>query len=291
MSQETEQKYALVTGASSGIGKAVSIELAQRGFKVFACARNFENMKDLVEYGIEPISLDVTNAEKVLEVRDLISNKTGGKLDLLYNNAGASCTMPAIDVDDDSVYKCFAVNFFAPIRMTREFAPLLIKAKGCVAFTGSLAGIAPFPWGSIYSASKAAIHQYCSVLHLELQPFGVKVLNIVTGGVHTNIADKRALPATSHYYLPETLEAFEERKKMSDKNHPMEPDVFARKVVDDMLSKSDPLNVYRGTKATYVSTVVAWLPRSIIEFAFRIKFKLNPVFEAIRRRSTKEHIE
>ena len=79
--------------------------------------------------------------------------------------------------------QCFEVNVFGAIRTVRELVPLIINAQGVIGFTGSVSGIIPFPFSCIYSASKAAIHQYAATLRLEMKPFGVKVINIVTGGV------------------------------------------------------------------------------------------------------------
>lgn len=81
-------KYALVTGASSGIGYATAIELAKRGFKVYAGARRVAKMKPLKDYGIVPVELDVASLESIKRLRDFISDETGGRLDILFNNAG-----------------------------------------------------------------------------------------------------------------------------------------------------------------------------------------------------------
>ncbi|AOA63089.1 GQ67_01287T0 [Komagataella phaffii] len=289
--QAQRTKTALVTGASSGIGFELCKELSARGFRVFGAARRLEPMESLREYGVTPLKADVSDLDSVLELKKKVIELTDGKLDLLYNNAGQSCTVPALDVSDEWALQCLQVNVLGPIRMTREFAPLLIAAQGIVVFTGSLAGICPFPWGSVYGASKAAIHQYASVLHLELEPLGVKVLNVVTGGVDTNIADTRDLPKDSVYASPEMLEAFELRKKMAEKNKPMSPATYSKKVVNDILSSRDPVHVYRGKMATFMGIVMYLVPTRVIEYAFRIKFKLNPAFDALREKYSKRKVD
>ncbi|VEU22018.1 DEKNAAC103030 [Brettanomyces naardenensis] len=289
MAQKTSQKTALVTGCSSGIGYCVAKELAKRGWKVFACARRLQPMQSLVEEypdRIEIFSMDVSSVDSIEKgYQFVVSHLEDDKLDLLYNNAGSSCTFPAIDVPDEALTQCLAVNVEGPIRLTHKFSKLIINAQGTIAFTGSLAGVLPFPWGSVYGASKSAIHQYASILAFELEPFNVHVLNFVTGGVKTNIADKRPLPEDSIYNLPETRKSFADRQQMAVKNHPMEPSLYAIKAVNAIeRRRMRTVNVYLGTGALPL-TWVSWLvPRSFLLFCLRIKFGLNTVWEAIRHR-------
>lgn len=278
-------KYALITGCSSGIGHATAIELSQRGYKVFACARRVEPMEDLREFGIVTFSLDVTDAESVARARKFVEKQTEGKLDILFNNAGQSCTRPAIDVTDDEVLQCLDVNFIGCVRMTREFIPLLVKSKGLVAFTGSVAGYMPFPWSSIYGASKAAIHVYANTLHLELKPLGVRVLNVVTGGVKTNIAEKRPFPENSIYYCQEAVETFEYRREMAIRNNPMSPETYAKKVVDDMLNEKSPAFVYRGKGGSILPVAAILVPTFILEYVLVWKFKLGKLFAIMREKA------
>lgn len=284
------QKIALVTGASSGIGFAAAIEFAKRGYKTYACARRLEPMEPLKSHGVFIITCDVTLAESVEELRDLIAEENDGFLDVLYNNAGQSCSFPAIDVTDEYAAQCFQVNVLAPVRLTREFSPLLIKAKGTVGFTGSVAGNVSFPFSSIYSASKAAIHQYAATLRLEMKPFGVKVLTFITGGVDTNIADTRALPETSLFNVPGMKEAFDERREMAKRNHPMPVEQYAYQIVNDFEGQSlgGRLNLYRGLMAKFLGFVLPWLPRFLVERAFLKKFKLKGVFAYISEKYSKD---
>lgn len=108
--------------------------------------------------------------------------------------------MPATDVDLDEARKTFETNFFAIVAITKAFTPLLIAAKGLVLNIGSLAAIIPYVFGSIYNASKAALHAYSQTLRLELEPYNVRVLVVVTGGVKSRIArTERLLPDDSLY--------------------------------------------------------------------------------------------
>ncbi|KAI5953242.1 AYR1 [Candida jiufengensis] len=282
------QKVALVTGASSGIGFATAIEFSKRGYMVFAGARRLESMQALKDdYGVKIFKLDVSDLQSVKDAKEYLISETGNEyLDILYNNAGQSCTFPATDVTDEQIKQCFEVNVFGPMRMVREFVPLLIKAKGVIGFTGSVSGIVPFPFSCTYSATKAAIHQYAAVLRVEMRPFDVKVINIITGGVKTDIEDKRSLPETSIYNSPGIQTSFDERRQMAAKNNPMDANVYAKLVASDFENATlgGSLNYYRGKMALFLSFVLTFIPRRIVEFALIRKFKLDTVFDYLRKK-------
>lgn len=293
MPNSTQKKVVLVTGASSGIGYATSIEFAKRGYKVYAGARRLEAMEPLKKYGIIPVKLDVSSLDSVKEIKVLLQRENDGKLDYLFNNAGQLCTFPAIDTTDEWFKQCYEVNVFGPMRLTRELAPLLINAKGTVGFTGSLSGLAPFPFSCTYSSTKAAIHAYAGTLRLEMKPFDVKVLNFVTGGVKTEIADTRPLPESSLFNVPEMKEALVERQQMAARNNPMPAEKYAYKVVNDFesLSINGSLNKYRGTSASFLHWVFLLMPRYLIELAFIRKFKLAGVFKSMREKYAKKKLD
>lgn len=291
---EGRQKSVLVTGASSGIGYATAIEFAKRGYQVFAAARRLEPMKALADdHGIITFKLDVSSEESVKEAKKFIIEKTGGYLDFLYNNAGQSCTFAALDVTDEWFKQCYEVNVFGPMRLVRELGPLVINAHGTIGFTGSVSGVIPFPFSSTYSSTKAAIHQYAATLRIEMKPFDVKVINIVTGGVKTNIEDTRPLPETSIYNIPGMKEKFAERQQMARRNHPISAESYAMKVVTDFeqATISGALNIYRGRMATILGYLLCWCPRFLVEIILIRKFKLVDAYKALRAKYSKEHVE
>lgn len=294
MNQNTSrQKTALVTGALSGIGYATALEFKRRGYQTYACARRLKPMAELEKAGVILFKMDVSDLESVREGKRFISQETNGYLDVLYNNAGQSCTFPAIDVTDEDFKQCFEVNVFGPIRVTRELAPLLINAKGTVGFTGSVSGLIPFPFSSIYSATKSAIHQYAAVLRLELKAFDVKVINFVTGGVKTAIQDTRPLPKSSLYNVPGIEESLEERRAMAVRNKPMDPETYAKKVVSDFESAScdGKLNIYRGKMATFLGYLLCWCPRFLVERALIRKFRFGRIFSYLKEKYSKSKLE
>lgn len=291
-------KVAVVSGGSSGIGKAVSLELCKRGYTVYAVARRIQTIeeikKEFPELHLFPYELDITSVDSIKKFKEFLTtelpkNSEGKpKLDVLYNNAGQSCTFPALDVTSEVMEKCFQVNVFGHINMTTELSEFVINGKGTILFTGSLAGVISFPFGSIYSATKAAIHAYARGLRLELQPFGVRVINVITGGVATNICDTRPLPEDSIYNFKEGREAFEYRQNMVKHNTPMSADVYAKQVIELIVDKQkDPVDVYRGSQAWLVRWIAFFVPYCILEWGLKRKFKLVKLFDSLQKKDKK----
>ncbi|KAL3441915.1 hypothetical protein BJX65DRAFT_241986 [Aspergillus insuetus] len=196
------RKSVLITGCSpGGIGNALAREFHKHGLRVFATARDAESIDDLAALGVETLSLTVDDEKSVQLCLAEVEERLGGKgLDYLVNNAGRNYTVPALEVDLAEVRAIFETNFVAIVNICKAFIPLLIKAKGTIVQIGSVAGIIPYVFGSIYNASKAALHSYSDTLRVELAPFGVNVTTVVTGGVESRIArTKRTLQPDSVY--------------------------------------------------------------------------------------------
>jgi 1-acylglycerone phosphate reductase len=142
--------------------------------------------------------------------------------------------MPAIDVDLAEVRKVFDVNVFAVMRICQVFAPLLIRARGTVVMIGSLAAVIPYVFGSVYNATKAALHAYANTLRVEMAPLGVRVVTVVTGGVKSRIAShvQRILPADS-IYTP--VEADYLRRQGHSQEGAMSNEAYAESVVRQIL--------------------------------------------------------
>jgi 1-acylglycerone phosphate reductase len=136
----------------------------------------------------------------------------------------------------DEARSCFETNFFGIVAIVQAFAPLLISAQGLIINIGSVAAIVPYVYGSIYNASKAALHAWSQTLRLELEPYGVRVMVVVTGGIQSRIArTKRALPEGSLYL--EVNDEFQRRVSHSQENA-MPNQVYARGVVAEALRKN-----------------------------------------------------
>lgn len=109
---------------------------------------------------------------------------------MLINNAGSAVHVPALDLDiEGAVKNMFDVNVFGVMRMVKACGPMLIVSEGCIVNVGSIAPIVPLAFSSAYNATKAALHAYGDALKLEMEPLGVQVTTIITGGVKSNIGE------------------------------------------------------------------------------------------------------
>ena len=266
-------KTVLITGCNpGGIGNSLAREFHAHGLHVFATARQTSSIADLAAIGIETISLEVTDAQSIAAARDTISEKTGGKLDYLVNNAGRNYTVPAVDIDIDEVRQTFEVNLFAVMRMCQTFIPLLVEAKGTIVQIGSVAGIMPYVFGSAYNASKAALHSYSDTLRVELSPFDVKVLTVITGGVKSRIArTERSLPENS-IYLPIDTEYQRRLKHSQEVGMPNEK--YARSVVKQVLKRRPKKWVWEGNMSWVVWFASTFLPSGLMGFVLARMFNL-----------------
>ena len=275
------KKTVLITGCSpGGIGYALATQFHSKGLHVFATARNEKAVEDIKALGIEALQLEVTSPESVAEVKRHISERTNGSLDYLVNNAGRNYTIPALDVDFDEVQATFETNVFSVMRMCQVFAPLLIQAKGTIIQIGSVAGEIPYVFGSTYNASKAALHAYSDTLRIELAPFDVKVMIVVTGGVKSNIArTHRELPEGSLYY---PLNAEYQRRQLHSQVGATDGTVYAESVVRAVLGTKTTRSLRRGHQASKVWLVLTLMPRIFWDYYFTKVFNLTKLAKFVK---------
>ncbi|GAW16517.1 hypothetical protein ANO14919_059470 [Xylariales sp. No.14919] len=178
-------KTVLITGCSDGgIGSALAATFQQRGYHVFATARDPSKMRDLEGLpNVTFLTLDIVKSDDIKAAVEAVAKYTGGTLDCVVSNAGRNHFMPILDEDLDVVRRLFEINFIGPIALTQAFAPLLIKAQGMAVYIASISGHLNIPYMGTYAASKASIEIVAETLRLELGPFGVGVLEVITGAV------------------------------------------------------------------------------------------------------------
>ena len=141
-------KSVLITGCSAGgIGFALAQEFQKRNLHVFATARDPSKMSQLDKRpNVTLISLDVTSLDSVQKAVEIVRAQTGGTLDYLVNNAGQTPIMPTLDFDIESAKAMYDVNLWGMVRVTQEFAPLLIAAKGTLVSISSISTSVITPW-------------------------------------------------------------------------------------------------------------------------------------------------
>ena len=189
MNTETPSQVVLITGASSGIGKAIAEFLQRKGFTVFGTSRNPEKFIDKVTFPL--ISLDVRNTASISSAVTEVLDRTG-KIDILINNAGVGITGPLEEIPDDEINKAFEINYFGPLKMIKAVLPGMRKRRsGFIINITSIAGYMGLPFRGIYSASKAALELTTEAFRMELKDFNIKMSNVAPGDFATNIASGR----------------------------------------------------------------------------------------------------
>lgn len=180
-------KTVLVTGASSGIGEATAIYLAQNGFTVYGGARRTEKMEALKKYGIRPVSLDVTSDESMVACVKHIQQETGG-IDILVNNAGRGFYGALEDVPMADAKNLVEVNLFGAARLAQLVLPAMRKnGYGKIVNISSIGGKVGLPLGVWYHASKFAIEGLSDALRNEVRQFGIDVIVIEPGGTRSEM--------------------------------------------------------------------------------------------------------
>jgi NAD(P)-dependent dehydrogenase (short-subunit alcohol dehydrogenase family) len=178
-----QNKIALVTGASSGIGEATAERLANAGYKVYGSSRRGAQAG---QRPFEMLALDVTSDESVeAVVREVLRRE--GRIDLLVNNAGLGVALAGDEESSiEQARSIFDTNFFGAVRMTRAVVPLMRRqGGGRIINIGSLLGFFPMPYMAVYAATKHAIEGYSESLDHELRTRGVRVLVIEPGVTKT----------------------------------------------------------------------------------------------------------
>lgn len=182
MGETGPYRVALVTGATSGIGRATALMLAARSMTVYAVGRDRANLAELTAVGdIRAIAADVR------DVAEVVAPLAGVEVDIVVNNAGILSTRaPFHEVPPAEIDAMIDVNLKAPMHLTRALLPGMVqRRRGHLIYVGSSAGIAPYPAMSVYGPSKAGLSLFCDNLRCDLLGTSVRVTEIVPGRVQT----------------------------------------------------------------------------------------------------------
>jgi NAD(P)-dependent dehydrogenase (short-subunit alcohol dehydrogenase family) len=241
--QPSSDPVAVVTGASRGIGRAISVELARRGHRVLATMRDVGAADGLVEAAglaaglIEVACLDVTDPG------DFAFPATTA---VLVNNAGGmEADLPFETTPLDQWRRTFELNLFSTVELTRRVIPIMRARRGGVICNfSSASALQPTPWVSAYRAAKAAVSALDDSLRLELSPFGIRVVEIIPAMVDTD-----ALHQTAVFRPPDAAKV-EGYKEMAEVNASgftdirrlaAAPDVAAAEIADAIFASGGPM--------------------------------------------------
>lgn len=279
-------KYVLITGASSGLGKAQALKLAQEGFKVFAGVRKQEDKDSLenLHENISAVFLDVTNEESILRAFEKIKETTDS-LHALVNNAGIALAGPVEFMPSEVLKKQFNVNVFGAIRVAQEALPMMKNLSDArIVNISSMASYGIFPFVSPYCASKRALDMFFNSLLLECKMPNLKVVSIKPGVVTTPIWNK-SIDATikcfeQQYekvmakYGKEISYISENARKNDNKG------LDAKDVADlvyKVLSVKNPKLSYNIGKDSYFARLMSYLPQNLSNFLIKkgLNYRIN----------------
>jgi NAD(P)-dependent dehydrogenase (short-subunit alcohol dehydrogenase family) len=265
----TGNPVALVTGASTGIGKATALALVKAGFEVIGTSRNTIGVAPCD--GVMFLDLQVASDESVTTaVRRVIQRF--GRLDVLVNNAGVGSTGAAEESSVAQDQDVFDINVFGLIRMTKAVLPQMrAQGSGRIINISSVVGFIPMPYMAIYAASKHAVEGYSESLDHEVREHGVRVLLIEPGWTKTGLDVNSVKPDSPLRIYAEQRHIAEKliAQAVNDGDHPA---TIAKAIVAAATDKNPKLRYTAGSRAARVSTLRRLVPAKAFDKQIR---KLN----------------
>ena len=271
MTTSLKNKTALVTGASSGLGREIAQLLAERGARVFGTARNPQSATPIP--GVEMIAMDVTDDASVIGAVQSIVQKAG-PIQLLVNNAGYALTGSVEETSLTEARQQFETNFFGVLRVTSAVLPEMRMAGfGRIANISSVVGFLPSPFMPMYAASKHAVEGYTESLDHEVRSFGVRALLIEPSYTKSNIAHsgQEAEARLSAYATQRELSSQTVKKGIENGDDAL----LVAEAVFTALTAHSPRVRYPVGKGIALSRLRRWLPADLFGRAIRKELKLQ----------------
>ena len=246
-------KVIWITGASSGIGKALAIELSKQQARLILSARNEDELMRvgaitmLGDLDILILPFDLSDTSKASGLAAQVMNKFG-RIDILINNGGQSQREEAIKTDEATERKLFEINYFSAVNLSKAVLPYMLRQKsGRIVVVSSIAGKFGFYLRSSYSAAKHALHGYFESLRLEVEKDGIKILMVCPGKVKTNISLNASTAAGTHGIMDESHE------------HAMSAEEAAKQIIEGISNNSEEIMI--GGKELKAVTLKRFFPK------------------------------
>jgi NAD(P)-dependent dehydrogenase (short-subunit alcohol dehydrogenase family) len=274
-------KTVLITGCSSGIGRALCEKYLAKGFYVYASARNIHSLDDLAEHtSLKKLALDVNSPSSIHNAIAHIK-QDHQRLDVLINNAGYAAMGPLADMPVEDLRAQFETNVFAPMELTKACLELLSShsneaERSQIVNIGSVSGITTTPFSGAYCATKAALHALSDAQRMELAPFGIDVITVQPGAIESKFGDNslanvldRITPDSLYAPLKDAIKA----RATASQDNPTPAPEFADILVEQLLNK--PKAVIRiGNGSFALPLLKRWLPEAILDKILSKKFNL-----------------
>jgi short-subunit dehydrogenase len=262
----------LITGASSGIGRAVASVFASNGFEVFGTSRNPHRTEPIP--GVELIALDVTDAASVTAAVTTVVQRAG-RIDILVNNAGFGVLGAAEESSTAQAQDLFDTNFFGLVRVTREVLPYLrAQGSGRIVNVGSVLGFLPAPYAALYAASKHAVEGYSESLDHETRDFGVRVTVVEPAYTSTSFeANATDVDSPIGSYAP--VRQHVKKVLVQSVLAGDDPAVVAQVVLKAATSRTPKLRYPAGPMARRLALLKKFAPTALLDKGIRKANKLS----------------
>ncbi|WP_440682274.1 SDR family NAD(P)-dependent oxidoreductase [Cysteiniphilum halobium] len=253
----------LITGCShGGIGYATAKYLKAQGYRVFASARNPENVEKLIAEGFETYLIDVLNDAQIDTALADILQKTNGKLDVVFNNAGYAQAGALEDIPTKYVKEQFDTNFFALHNLTRKALKIMRKqGYGKIIQHGSVLGLVSLRYRGAYNTSKYAIEGLVDSMRQELRGSNIHMTILNTGPVTSKIREN-SMKTVKNIELKNSVHLSDYKKLISGDHKPVpfsEEAISVAKVVEKILKAKNPAPRYSITKFTSIAKFLKWI--------------------------------
>jgi NAD(P)-dependent dehydrogenase (short-subunit alcohol dehydrogenase family) len=269
-------KAVLITGCSTGIGRATAERLASRGWTVYASARKLDAIADLEAKGCRLLALDVCDEASMRAAVDAVE-RAEGAVGVLVNNAGYGQDGAIEDVPIDAVRRQFETNVFGLVRLTQLVLPAMRRQGwGRIVNVSSMGGRLVFPGGGVYHATKYAVEAISDALRFEVRPFGIDVVVIQPGPIKTSFEDTSiaSMDGSAEASPYAAFNATVEQRVRSTYRGRMaaEPDTVAR-VIERAIAAKRPRTRYPVTTAArMLMTTRRLLPDRAFDAVLRTQF-------------------
>ncbi|WP_286784457.1 MULTISPECIES: SDR family oxidoreductase [Pseudomonas] len=271
------QPVVLITGCSSGIGRALADTFKRGGYQVWASARKSEDLASLESAGFNAVQLDVNDASAVHRLAERLL-KNAGRLDVLINNAGYGAMGPLLDGGAEALRRQFETNVFSVVGVTRACFPLLRESRGLVINIGSVSSVLVTPFAGAYCASKAAVHALSDALRMELAPFAIEVMEVQPGAIASSFGTNASREAESligedspWWPIRDGIRA----RANASQDNPTPASDFAQQLFDAVRRPQRPRLLRLGNGSQALPLLARWLPKGLLEKGLRRRFGLN----------------
>ena len=263
MSEQPEKRTILITGCSSGIGEATAYGLKERGYRVFASARQAKDVEQLEAAGFEAVQLDLADSDSIRAAVETVAEKTGGTLDALFNNGAFGQTGAVEDLTREVLRFQFETNLFGTHELTNRVIPLMRRqGYGRILYNSSVLGLVAMKYRGAYNASKFALEGLVDTLRLELRGTNIQVVLIEPGPISSRFRDnsyrlfQQNIDA-EHSVHRNAYRAIEERLQKQGPVVPftLPPEAVLKKVIRALEARTSKIR-YAVTFPTYLFAVL-----------------------------------